>query len=109
LFPRVRLRPHPVFQVNGRDLTTRVSVPVSTAVLGGEVGVITLGGKTVRVKVPETSQSGMKLRLRGLGLPALSPKDAAGDLYVVIDVALPRSLNDATRKAYEELARLEKA
>jgi DnaJ-class molecular chaperone len=109
LFLRVRLRPHPVFQVNGRDLTTRVSVPVSTAVLGGEVGVITLGGKTVRVKVPETSQSGMKLRLRGLGLPALSPKDAAGDLYVVIDVALPRSLSDATRKAYEELARLEKA
>jgi DnaJ-class molecular chaperone len=107
LFLRVRLRPHPVFQVSGRDLTTRVSVPVSTAVLGGEVGVVTLGGKTVRVKVPETSQPGLKLRLRGLGLPALSPKDAPGDLYVVIDVALPRSLNDATRRAYEELARLE--
>lgn len=109
LFLRVRLKQHPVFQVNGRDLTTRVSVPVSTAVLGGEVGVVTLGGKTVRVKVPETSQPGMKLRLRGLGLPALSPKDAPGDLYVVVDVALPRALNDATRKAYEELARLEKA
>ena len=39
---------------------------------------------------------------------ALSPKDAAGDLYVVIDVALPRSLSEATRKAYEELARIER-
>ncbi|MCC7032912.1 MAG: J domain-containing protein [Acidobacteria bacterium] len=107
LYLRVRLRPHPAFQVNGRDLTTRVSVPVSTAVLGGEAGVVTLGGKTVRVKVPETSQPGMKLRLRGLGLPALSPKDTPGDLYVIIDVTLPRSLTDATRKAYEELARLE--
>jgi len=109
LYLRIRLRPHPAFQLNGRDLTTRVSVPVSTAVLGGEVGVVTLGGKTVRVKVPETSQPGMKLRLRGLGLPALSPKDAPGDLYVVIDVALPRSLDDETRRAYQELARLEAA
>ena len=47
LFLRIRLKPHPAFQVNGRDLTTRVTVPVSTAVLGGEVSVVTLGGKTV--------------------------------------------------------------
>ena len=93
--------------MNGRDLTTHVTVPVTTAVLGGELSVITLGGKTVRVKIPETTQPGQKLRLRGLGLPALSGKGSAGDLFVVVDVALPRSLTDATRKAYEELARIE--
>ena len=71
--------------------------------------VVTLGGKTVRVRVPETTQPGQKLRLRGLGLPALGDKAAAGDLFVVIDVALPRSLDDAMRKAYEALARIEKA
>lgn len=109
LFLRIRLRPHPVYQVSGRDLTMRVSVPVSTAVLGGEVTVVTLGGKTVRVRVPETTQPGQKLRLRGLGLPALGDKAAPGDLFVVIEVALPRSLDDATRKAYEALARVEKA
>ena len=90
LFLRIRLRPHPAYQVSGRDLTTRVSVPVTTAVLGGEVSVITLGGKTVRVKIPETTQPGQKLRLRGLGLPALGDKGAAGDLFVIVDVALPR-------------------
>ena len=109
LFLRIRLRPHPAYQLSGRDLTTRVSVPVTTAVLGGEVSVITLGGKTVRVKIPETTQPGQKLRLRGLGLPALGDKGAAGDLFVIVDVALPRSLNDATRQAYQELARIEKA
>lgn len=107
LFLRVRLRPDPVFQVQGRDLTRHISVPVTTAVLGGEVPVTTLTGRTVRVRVPETSQPGLKLRLRGMGLPALGEKGTPGDLYVIVDVALPRTLNDATRKAYEELARLD--
>jgi curved DNA-binding protein len=107
LFLRIRLKPHPLYQVNGRDLTTRVTIPVATAVLGGEVGVVTLGGKTVRMKVPETSQPGLKLRLRGMGLPALGENGTPGDLYVVVDVALPRALNDDTRRLYEELARVE--
>ena len=107
LFLRIRLKPHPVYQVNGRDLTTRVTIPVSTAVLGGEVGVVTIGGKTVRMKVPETSQPGLKLRLRGMGLPALGENGTAGDLYVVVDVALPRALDDDTRRLYEELAKVD--
>ena len=107
LFLRIRLKPHPAYQVNGRDLTTRVSVPVHTAVLGGEVGVVTLGGKTVRMKVPETSQPGLKLRLRGMGLPALGDKGTAGDLDVVVDVELPRSLNDETRHLYQGLAKID--
>jgi len=107
LFLRIRFRPHPLYQVNGRDLTTRVSVPVSTAVLGGEVPVVTLGGRTVRMKVPETSQPGSKLRLRGMGLPAQGEKGTAGDLYVIVDVALPRSLDAEMRKLYESLAKLD--
>jgi DnaJ-class molecular chaperone len=107
LFLRIRLKPHPGYQVNGRDLTTRVTVPVHTAALGGEVSVVTLGGKTVRMKVPETSQPGLKLRLRGMGLPALGDKGTAGDLYVVVDVELPRSLTDETRRLYEELAKID--
>ena len=107
LFLRIRLKPHPVYQVNGRDLTTRVTIPVSTAVLGGEVGVVTLGGKTVRMKVPETSQPGLKLRLRAMGLPALGEKGTAGDLYVIVDVVLPRALSDDTRRLYEELAKVD--
>jgi DnaJ-class molecular chaperone len=105
LFLRIRLKPHSAYEVNGRDLTTRVTVPVSTAVLGGEVGVVTPGGKTVRMRVPETSQPGLKLRLRGMGLPALGEKGTAGDLYVIVDVALPRSLTEDTRKIFQDLAK----
>jgi DnaJ-class molecular chaperone len=60
------------------------------------------------VKVPDTTQPGQKLRLKGLGLPGLGDKAAAGDLFVTVDVALPRSLTEASRKAWEELARVEK-
>jgi len=107
LFLRIRLKPHPVFTVSGRDVTRHVAVPVSQAVLGGEVTVASPDGRTVRVKVPETSQPGTRLRVRGYGLPALGATGTPGDLYVVLDVALPRELSGAARKAYEQLARLE--
>jgi DnaJ-class molecular chaperone len=107
LYLRVRLRPHPRFQVNGRDLSARVLVPLTTAVLGGEVPVATLGGKSLRLKIPETTQPGQRFRLRGHGLPPLSGSGEAGDLYVTIDVALPRSLSDEERRLFAELQRRE--
>lgn len=108
LFLRIRLKPHPVFTVSGRDVTRHLSVPVSQAVLGGEITVASPDGRSVTVKVPETSQPGTRLRVRGYGLPALGASGTPGDLYVVLDVALPRDLSGAARKAYEELARIER-
>ena len=50
LYLRVRLRPHPRFERKGRDLYIKVRVPVTTAVLGGEVEVPTLAGKSLRLE-----------------------------------------------------------
>jgi DnaJ-class molecular chaperone len=108
LFLRIRLKPHPVFTVAGRDVTRRVSIPVSRAVLGGEITVASPDGRSVTVRVPETSQPGTRLRVRGYGLPALGASGTPGDLYVVLDVALPRELSGAARQAYEQLARIER-
>src|SRR6185503_14725194 len=55
LYLRVRLKPHPVFERDGQDLYTAVSVPLTTAVLGGEGQVPTITG-SVRLKIPETTQ-----------------------------------------------------
>ena len=52
LYLRLRLAPHPTFERKGQDLHTTVAVPVPTAVLGGEVEVPTMSGKTVRLKIP---------------------------------------------------------
>jgi DnaJ-class molecular chaperone len=108
LYLRVKLRPHPRFERKGRDLFTKVSVPVTTAVLGGEVEVPTLAGKTLRLKIPTSTQNGQMFRLRTHGLPTTSKDGQPGDLYATVDVAVPKTLSDEERQHYEALAALEK-
>ncbi|HXQ76614.1 MAG TPA: DnaJ C-terminal domain-containing protein, partial [Gemmatimonadaceae bacterium] len=104
---RVRIRPHPVFERKGMDLHTNVAVPVTTAVLGGEAQVPTITG-TVRLKIPETTQSGQVFRLKGHGMPAVGKPDDRGDLYATVEVQLPRSLTKQQRTLYEELSKSDK-
>jgi curved DNA-binding protein len=106
LFLRVRLRPHPIFERRGDDLHTKVGVPVTTAVLGGEAQVPTVTG-SVRLKVPETTQPGQVFRLKGHGMPVVGKADAHGDLYATVDVQLPRSLTKDQRQYYEALRKAE--
>jgi curved DNA-binding protein len=100
LFLRVRMRPHPYFRVDGRDL--HVAVPVSPwgAVLGATVAVRTLDG-TARVRVPAGSSSGRRLRLRGKGMPG--PRGGHGDLYATVQIVVPRQLTDQERELFERL------
>jgi curved DNA-binding protein len=106
LFLRVHIRPHPVFERQGDDLHTKVQVPVTTAVLGGEAQVPTITG-TVRLKVPETTQPGQVFRLKGHGMPVVAKADAKGDLYATIDVQLPRALTRDQRQHWEALKKQE--
>ena len=71
-------------------------MPVTTAVLGGEAQVPTITG-SVRLKIPETTQSGQVFRLKGHGMPVVGKPDERGDLYATVDVQLPRSLTRAAR------------
>lgn len=107
LYLRVQLLPHSVFERRGDDLYTRVTVPLTTAVLGGEAPVPTISGGTVRLKVPPTTQNGQKFRLKGQGMPVPGRTGERGDLYVTVDVELPRSLTPAQKELFEALARLE--
>jgi DnaJ-class molecular chaperone len=109
LYLRIRLAPHPVFERKGRDLYTRVSLPLTTAVLGGEAEVRTIAGKSLRLKVPPTTQQGQVFRLKGQGMPAVGKPDEHGDLYATADVQLPRQLTPEQRTHFEELQKLEKA
>jgi len=108
LYLRIRIAPHPRFERKGQDLSTRVSVPVTTAVLGGDVEVTTIGGKSLRLKIPPTTQNGQVLRLKGHGMPAIG-KDLHGDLYATVSVELPRELSPEERAHYEALQKLERA
>jgi DnaJ-class molecular chaperone len=108
LYLRIRQTPHSRFERKGRDLYTRVQVPLTTAVLGGEAEVPTLSGKSLRLKIPPTTQMGQTFRLKGHGMPVTGKPDEHGDLYATVDIQLPRELTPDQRKHFEELQKLEK-
>ena len=108
LYLRVRLAPHALFERKGRDLYVKVNVPVTVAVLGGEVEVPALGARTLRLKVPPTTQNGQVFRLRGQGLSLAGKPGEKSDLYATLAVQLPKELSSAEREHYEALAELQK-
>ena len=108
LYLRIRLAPNAQFERTGKDLSTRVSIPLTTAVLGGEADVKTISGKSLRLKIPPTTQHGQKFRLKGQGMPVSGKKDEHGDLYATVEVQLPKELTDEQRTHFEALRGLEK-
>jgi curved DNA-binding protein len=101
LFLRARIRPHPRFRVDGRNLHTDLPVTPWEAALGATVEVRTLTG-TARVRVPAGSSSDRRLRLRGEGLPDAQGRQ--GDLYAIVKIRVPRSLSEQERELFERLA-----
>ncbi len=103
LFLRVRLARHPDFSVEGSDLVHEVKIAPWQAVLGDQIIVPTLEGNA-RLKLPPGTQGGQRFRLRGRGLPGVSGQ--RGDLYVVVQIAVPKKLSESERKLWEQLAQL---
>ena len=101
LFVVVKVQPHPVFERHEYDLHCRVPVNVAQAALGATVDVLTFDGLQ-SVKVPEGTQPGTQLRLKGLGVPHLNAS-GRGDLYVHMAVQIPRKLDREERRLFEEL------
>jgi curved DNA-binding protein len=107
LYFRIRLAPHPKFDRKGKDLYVRTPVPLTTAVLGGDVEVTTLGGKSLRLKIPPATQNAQVFRSKGHGMPTAGKPDQQGDLYATAEVQLPRELTPEMRTHFEALKALE--
>ncbi len=103
---RVEVSPHPRFRRLGEDIYTDVSVAFQDAILGGEAEVRTLDGRRIVVTIPENSQNGQNIRLRGLGMPKLGSPDSRGDLYATVRPAMPKSLTDEERELIERFREL---
>lgn len=98
LYLEVHVRPHRLYQLDGRDVTLTLPVAPWEAALGATVAVPTLGG-AVEMQIPAGAQSGQKLRLRGRGLPGQPP----GDAYVQLKVVLPPANSAEARAMYEDM------
>jgi curved DNA-binding protein len=92
---RIRLRPHPLYALHGKDVQIDLPLAPWEAALGAKVAVPTLGG-TVELTVPAGAQSGQKLRLRGRGFPG-------GDQIVTIKLVTPSAGSAQAKAAYERM------
>jgi curved DNA-binding protein len=104
LYVKVEVLPHPDFKREGDDLTVERWVKYTDAVLGAEIDVPTIDGKTLKVKVPPGTQSNTRMRLKGYGVPHLGD-GGRGDAYLRIFVETPPKLTDRQRELIEELRR----
>ena len=104
LYLLVHVLPDPRFTREGTTLYTSVEVPLATAMLGGEVEVVTPDEFRSVLWIPEGTENGRTLRLAGQGMPDMAQTGAAGDLYAEVIVVLPGHLNAEQRRLFEAFA-----
>lgn len=105
LYLEISVERDPYFSRDGADIHVEVSVPFTTALLGGEVEVCTLDG-LVDMKIPGGTQPGSVLVLRGKGLPIVNGR-GAGDQHVHIQVDFPKQLTQQQKDILEQFRRVQ--
>ncbi len=96
LYLVAKVLPHKLFERKGDDLYTEVSVPLATAILGGEVGLPTLNGN-LSLKIPPETQNGRVFRMAGKGMPQLG-NNKYGNMFAKVKVLLPTNLTEEEKK-----------
>jgi curved DNA-binding protein len=105
LYLIIDVLPDPRYTREGTTLRARVEVPLAVAMLGGETPVELPDGKRLMLRIPEGTQNGKSIRIRGKGMPQLGQPDNRGDFYAEVWVVLPTHLNDEQRRLFEAFAR----
>ena len=101
----IRVKEHPLFHREGRDLVCQVPISYSQAALGAAIKVPTLNGAE-QVDVPPGTQPGEVFTLRGRGMPDVRYR-GRGDLHVQITVEVPKRLSERHEQLLRELAEIE--
>jgi len=103
LYVQAKVMDDPVYRVEEHDLYVERKIKLSEAILGTSISVPTLTGKELSLKIPAGTKHKTKMRLSGHGLPHMQGREK-GDLYVIIDVTIPKQLTPEQRKLIEKLA-----
>ena len=106
LYLVIKVADDPRFKRKKNDLNTVIDIDLYTAVLGGEVKVPTLGGNVV-LSIPVGTQSDQTFRLAGRGMPHLKNPQSFGDLFVKVNIKIPRKLTNKEKELFSELQRLQ--
>jgi curved DNA-binding protein len=103
LYIKSKVLGHPVYDVQVQDLYINRDIKLSEAILGTNISVPTLSGKELKLKIPAGTKHKTKMRLSGHGLPHMHGK-GQGDLYVRIDIKMPKRLTKKQKSLIEQLA-----
>ena len=105
LFVLIQVTPHEYFERDGGDLYCAMPVSVLQATLGSEVEVPNVDDKMIQVKIPQGTQHGDLIRIKGEGIP--KQHGGTGDLYIKVQSKVPTKLSKKGREVLEELRKIE--
>lgn len=106
LYIFISIAPHEIFERDGPNLYCRATVPMTTAALGGNIEVPTIDGGRADMRIPDGSQTGKRMRLKGKGMMRLKAGGARGDMFVELYVETPRNLTDRQKELLAEFCEL---
>lgn len=101
LYIFVSIAPHRIFQREGANIFCRVPIPMTVAALGGHIDVPTIEGKRLRVQIPNGTQTGKQIRMRGKGMTELQGS-SRGDMFAEVFVETPVNLSKRQRELLTE-------
>ncbi len=107
LYVKIRIKPNSHYEIVGQDITLKANVDLYTAVLGGKIEINTPAGR-FSLTVPKGSQNNSMLRLKGKGMPPYGKQGAAGDLFIHLNVVIPRHLSENEVELFKQLKELRK-
>lgn len=106
LLLKVTVQESKEFTRKGQDIYATANVPFMTAVMGGEAEVRMPNGKKILCKIPKGTDAGKKIRIRGKGIHAEKSSAQPGDLYVTVQIQVPKDLTDAEIRKLREFETL---
>ncbi|KGE73774.1 molecular chaperone DnaJ [Spirochaeta lutea] len=107
LYVFIHVQPHQFYERDGADLYCVIPIDIVQATLGAEILVPTLEDKKVKVKIAPGTQNGKMMRLKNEGIPYLNNPSRRGDLYIKVQVDVPKKISSKSKELLEEFARIE--
>jgi curved DNA-binding protein len=99
----IRIHPHHRFQRNGNDVIEEVSIPVWTAILGGDIEVETIGKSKLTLALKEGTQPNAMLRIQGHGMPDINNPAVKGNHMVSLKIVIPSNLTEFQKNTLKSI------
>ncbi len=102
LYVVTQVRQHQLFERQGNDIVLQIDIPFISGLLGSEVKIPTIDGKSINMKIPSGTQSGQTFRLKGKGMPYLGGY-GKGDQHVYVNLKVPQNMSKKAIELAKEL------